>query len=108
MRVLLDECLPKKLKRYLPEHKVLTVPEMSWAGVKNGALLNLAQAEFDAFLTVDQHIESQQNMVKFDIAIVTLIAYSNEIDALIPFMPAVEERLGDVKAGRVYHVDARM
>ena len=38
MRVLLDECLPRKLKRELQGHHVSTVPEMGWAGVKNGAL----------------------------------------------------------------------
>ena len=28
MRVLLDECLPRRLKHELPEHDVRTVPEM--------------------------------------------------------------------------------
>ena len=41
MKVVLDECLPRKLKRALPGHDVATVPEMGWAGIKNGPLLRL-------------------------------------------------------------------
>jgi hypothetical protein len=42
MRVLLDECLPRKLKNDLAGHDVRTVPDMGWAGKKNGELLQLA------------------------------------------------------------------
>lgn len=49
MRLLLDECLPRRLKRELKPHEVFTVPEMGWTGTKNGALLRLVQgAGFDA------------------------------------------------------------
>ena len=43
MKVLLDECLPRRLKRELNPHQVFTVPEMGWTGAKNGALLRLIQ-----------------------------------------------------------------
>lgn len=42
MRILLDECLPKRLKRDLVGHEATSVPEMGWAGKTNGALLTLA------------------------------------------------------------------
>ena len=42
MRVLLDECFPRGLRVELPGHEVTTVAEAGWAGVKNGALLQLA------------------------------------------------------------------
>jgi hypothetical protein len=54
VRVLLDECVPRKLRRELPGHEVKTVAEMGWSCAKNSALLRLAAAEFDVFLTVDQ------------------------------------------------------
>jgi hypothetical protein len=44
MRLLLDECVPKRLKRHLSEHDVQTVPEAGWAGLKNGALLRVARS----------------------------------------------------------------
>jgi hypothetical protein len=50
MKVLLDECVPRKLKREIGNHEVRT------AGLKNGELLSLAEVEFDVFLTVDQNL----------------------------------------------------
>ena len=41
MRVLLDECVPRALRRDIPGHEVKTVAEAGWAGVKNGELLRL-------------------------------------------------------------------
>jgi len=38
-RVLLDECVPRKLRRELPGHDVRTVVEMGRDGTKNGALV---------------------------------------------------------------------
>lgn len=40
MRVLLDECVPRKLRRELSGHEVLTVTEQGWSGIKNGKLLS--------------------------------------------------------------------
>jgi len=54
MGLLIDECLPRALKRLLPGHTCRTVQEMAWAGIKIGALLSLAEAEFDALITIDQ------------------------------------------------------
>jgi predicted nuclease of predicted toxin-antitoxin system len=70
MRVLLDECVPRKLKRELAKHEVLTVTENGWSGIKNGELLALAEAEFDVFLTVDQNLSFQQKLKGFDIGII--------------------------------------
>lgn len=54
MKVLLDECVPRKFKDSLTGHECRTVPEAGWAGKKNGELLSLAeQADFEVFLTVD-------------------------------------------------------
>jgi predicted nuclease of predicted toxin-antitoxin system len=66
VRILLDECLPRRLKRDLVGHHARTVPEMGWASKKNGELLALAEADFDVFLTVDRNLSSQQNIDRFD------------------------------------------
>lgn len=50
MRVLLAECLPRKLKSELTEHEVRTGQEQGWAGLKNGALLQVASGHFDVLL----------------------------------------------------------
>lgn len=43
MRVLLDECVPRKLGDQLAEHLVQTVPEAGFTGTSNGELLRMAQ-----------------------------------------------------------------
>lgn len=56
MRILLDECLPRGLKKHLPGHDVRTVPEAGWAGTKNGALLRAAAGQVDVFITIDSNL----------------------------------------------------
>ena len=93
MRLLLDESVPRRLRGALPAHSVRTAVEMGWGGVKNGALLVLAAAEFDAFITVDRNLPFQQNIATLPIAVVVLIAHSNELQALLPLVPRLEEAL---------------
>lgn len=52
--VLLDECLPRKLRREFTNCIVSTVPEMGWSGKKNGELMKVAHGHFDVFVTADQ------------------------------------------------------
>jgi len=106
MKVLLDECLPKKLKREVQADVVRTVPEMGWAGTKNGALLRLAEPEFDLFLTNDQNLEYQQNLKQFDIAIVVLIALTNDIEDLKLLMPAANEAMRLISARQIKYIKA--
>jgi hypothetical protein len=63
MRLLLDESLPRGLKRHLTAHEVATVPEQRWAGKSNGEFLRLAEAEFDAFLTADKNSNTSKILV---------------------------------------------
>ena len=39
MKVVLDECLPKRLCRELAGHEAVTVPMVELAGIENGELL---------------------------------------------------------------------
>ncbi len=104
MRVLLDECLPKKLKRELAGCTVITVPEQGWAGQKNGALLRLAQIEFDVFLTIDQNLTNQQNLSQIDLAIIVLSAQDNQLETLQPLMPKVLEVLETIQTGQMVQI----
>ena len=66
--------------------------DMGWAGIKNGALLRLADGQFDALLTVDQGIEYQQNLSGLTISVVVMAAAGNDVDDLRPLLPAVAPR----------------
>lgn len=104
MRVLLDECVPRAPRTELPGHEVKTVAEAGWAGVKNGALLQLAATLFDVLLTVDRNLEYQRNFSGLTIAVIVVEAPSNDIAILRPFMPAVRQALTAAKPGVVTHV----
>lgn len=106
MRILLDECLPKRLKRDLTGHDAKSVPEMGWAGQTNGALLTLAQVDFDVFLTVDRNLSFQQDVNRFNIAVVVLVATSNKHSILQPLIPAVLVVLTALVPGQVVRVGA--
>ena len=106
MKVLLDECLPKKLKREVEADFVQTVPEAGWASKKNGELLRLAEVDFDVLLTNDQNMEHQQNLQKFDLAFIVLVAPTNDIDDLKPLMPDANEVLKTIKTGEIKYIEA--
>ncbi len=104
MHLLLDECVPKRLKRELPGHEVRTVQEAGWAGVKNGALLRAADGLFDVLLTVDQGVQYQQNLAGLRISIVVMVAPSNDIDDLRPLLPLVVAAVVQIQPGQVIRV----
>ena len=106
MRVLLDECLPRRLKRELIGHDARTAPEMGWASKRNGDLLALAARDFDVFLTADRNLSYQQDVSAFNIAVVVLVAQSNRIDDLRPLAPRLLEVLVTAKRGAVTIVRA--
>ncbi len=106
MKVLLDECLPNKLKREVMADLVKTVPEVGWAGKKNGELLRLAEQDFDVLLTNDQNMEHQQNLPKFDLAFIVLVAYTNDIEDLKPLMSAANEAMKTIQPGEIEYIRA--
>jgi predicted nuclease of predicted toxin-antitoxin system len=89
VKLLLDECIDRRLSRELAEHDVKTVPQMGWSGVKNGELLALAEKEFDVFITVDRNLAFQQSLPKFDIAVLILRVSSNRLADLKPLAPEI-------------------
>jgi hypothetical protein len=107
MRVLLDECLPRKLKHDVRADLVRTVPEMGWASIENGALLRLAEAEFDVFLTRDRNLEYQQNLAAFDLAVIVLVAPTNDIEDLRPLMETANEAMESIRPTEVRYVGAQ-
>jgi predicted nuclease of predicted toxin-antitoxin system len=105
MKVLLDECLPKKLKREISnEYLIVTVPEQGWASKKNGELLRLAATEFDVFITIDNNLSAQQNLTKIDLAVIVLSALNNRLETLRPLVPKINEALANIQSGEIIYV----
>ena len=72
MKILLDECVPTIVKLGLPDRDIVTVQEMGWAGIRNGELLQLAEARFDVFVTSDKNIRHQQNLTAIRMGFILL------------------------------------
>ena len=101
MRVVLDECLPKRLTRELPGHEARTVQQMGWSGISNGKLLYLIRGQFDAFITVDSNLAYQQNLSVSPVAVVVLRAPSNKMEDLRPLLPRLLATLAVLKPGEL-------
>lgn len=106
MRILLDEDIPRRLGPLLEGHVVDTVPRCGWAGVKNGKLLALAATRFDAFLTMDQNLEYQQNLATLPIAVLIVSAVSNRIEHLVPLVPGMLQALNHIQPRTLQRIDA--
>ncbi|HEX7318438.1 MAG TPA: DUF5615 family PIN-like protein [Pyrinomonadaceae bacterium] len=102
MRVLLDECVTRYLKRDFPGHEVFTVEEAGFKGLKNGRLLQAgADGQYDALITVDQNLRYQQNLETLPVSVIVLSAGRSTYPVLKPLMPRVLEALERLEAGQV-------
>jgi hypothetical protein len=89
LKLFLDECVDRRLARHIAGHDVQTALQMGWTGVKNGALLTLAAARFDVFVTVDRNLAFQQNVASLPMPVIVLHAKSNRLADLIPLVPVL-------------------
>ncbi len=106
MKILLDECVTKKLKPHLTEFEVKTVVEMDWSGLKNGRLLSEAiEEKFDILLTIDKNLEHQQNMDNYEITVVVLDVEKSKIEFLLELLPKFKERMDEYEKGKVYLIE---
>jgi len=98
-KILLDECVDRGLLAEIAGHEVKTVPEAGWASFKNGELLSRAQAEYDVFVTTDRNLMFQQNLPKFDIAVLILAGKTNRLGDLLPLVPKLLDAIPSAKPG---------
>jgi predicted nuclease of predicted toxin-antitoxin system len=107
MRILIDECAPRALKKHLINqgHECRTVQEAGWSGKENGELLSLAEATFDVLVTVDTNLQYQQNLTRRKIAIVQ--SSSNRLEHLRQHFPALVLALEKIRPGEIVQVGSR-
>ncbi len=107
MRVLFDENLNRRLRAFFTEEfEVITTAERGWSGKSNGELLELAEKEFDVMLTTDKGLPHQQNLARFELAVVLLRAGSNAYENLAPLMDEAVAVLASTAPGTVTRVPA--
>lgn len=106
MRLLLDENLPHDLAVLLVGHQVDTVASRGWSGIQNGELLARANAEIDAFLTMDRRLPEQQDVAKLSFGVLLIKAPSNRMVDLRPLVPTILAALSRLTPGLVLSVGA--
>ena len=114
--MLLDHCVPRRFGRLLTGHEVKTTHEMGWSALSNGRLLAQACPRFDAFLTVDQNVQFQQNLATLALPVGIMVAANNRFESLAPYATAVLDWLSRPltrevvrieSGGQLIHVAAR-
>ena len=104
MKILLDECVDQRLALDFIGHAVSTVKRMGWESKQNGELLALAAEHFEIFVTTDRNLSFQQNVQRFGIAVVVLIASTNRVVDLRPIVPVLQKVMPFLKKGEVREI----
>jgi len=106
MKILLDECITKRLKNHLIEFDVSTVRELNLSGVKNGKLMTYCvENNFDILLTIDKNLMYQQNLDKYPVTIAVLNCVTSKIEELITFLPSFKLQVDKLEKHQAYIID---
>ena len=105
MRLLIDECADERLRLLFPGHDCQTARFVKLAGLKNGRLLDAAEAAgFDVLIIVDQNIPDQQNLAGRTISMIILCAPTNRLRDLEPLVASAISSLGSIGPGQVLRI----
>ena len=104
MRILLDECVPARLKKAFPGHAVQTVSETGWRGSQDGLLLSFAQDRFDVFVTVDRKLETQNDLSWFRLGFIVVRVPNNRLEAFEPIFRHLNDAASKVRRGEIIRV----
>lgn len=106
MKVLLDECVDRRLAREIVGRDVRTARQMSWTTTKDRELLALAAGRFDVFVTVDRNLSFQQNLASLPISVFVLHAKTNRLSDLKPLVPSLLAAIKAAPQGGAQIIDA--
>ena len=105
MRLLIDECIDERLRILFPGYDCQTTRFAKLVGLKNGRLLDAAEAAgFDILVTADQNIPDQQNLTGRRISLVILCGRTNRLRDLELLVPGAMSALGSIGSGRVVRI----
>ncbi len=104
MRILIDECVDPRVKPLFGDHSVTTVHEQGWDSLEDGPLLTVAQKEFDVLATIDGSLQHQQNLAKFQIAVVVVHVPKNQLPRYLVVQKELLAAIEKARPGAVIHV----
>ena len=78
---------------------------MGWSGMRNGELLAAAEDQFDVLITMDQNMQHQQHLPRYDLAVILLTSVSNRLPDTARMVPSIERVLSaGIEPGNLYLV----
>lgn len=96
MRLLIDECLPFRIRLLLKDHECISVGYLGWRGTKDTTILRQAEAVgFDALVTCDRGFEHRT-----DLAVAVLILPTNDWALLQRCEDAIHTKVHELEKGR--------
>ena len=105
MKLLIDENLPKRLKKDFPEHEVYHIRDKGWNGKKNGELLKLCfENNFNILLTFDKNLRHQQNLSPFSMTVIVIMTKDNDYDSVIMVRDQITRLLQSPLQYKAYEV----
>lgn len=78
-----------------------TVPEMGWADLDDGPLLDAMAGLFDVLVTVDKSLSKQQQVHTRPFGVVVLRARTNRLADLLPLVSALRAAVEELHPGEV-------
>jgi hypothetical protein len=106
VKILLDENVPRPLKRFLADHEVSSVQDCGWRGVRNGELLRLAENSFEVFILADKNMRYQQSMADRRIAVLELP--TNRWPLLLPMATRIAKAVESIRSGEYVVLEMEM
>jgi hypothetical protein len=105
VRLLLDECIDRRLAREIRGHEISTVSGLEWIGISNADLLARSAGMFDVFVTVDRNLTFQRPVADLILAVIVLRARTNRLADLKSLVPGLLRALSTVQPGTVTLVE---
>ena len=93
MRILLDNCVDRKIRSILGDYAVRTAVEVGCAELANGELLARAAEQFDLLVSSDKNIRHQHNLDELPIAVLELNTRRNRFKDFIPLQAKLAEAI---------------
>lgn len=105
MKIVVDECLPKRLIHVFSGHAAWTVPQIGLAGTKDSKLLNeLDTRDIDVFITIDGNIEYQQKFSNRTFGTIIIRSVTNRLENLLLLEDDLLEATNTITSGNVIHI----
>ncbi|HHE05497.1 MAG TPA: hypothetical protein ENK90_00050 [Epsilonproteobacteria bacterium] len=105
MKIIIDECLPKRITQFFDSHEAWTVPQIGLSGSKDKALLDeLDKRDIDIFITIDGNIEYQQQFKNRAFGTIVIRSVSNRFSDLLHLKDDLLEAIDQITSGNIIHI----